>query len=362
MARLSQAEQGFLEDILSMSRARPGPMGQGSFAQGSVLFQSADFDGGTTRDRTGGVGAFRRDAGQWVQTAEAHKPLRNLGTLQALQTMGAQGVVHMDLQDARILGTPQRPVPAPLLCYCRLPQAQNVALWPLPRYHDFGTQRFLGKTPPDHIAFEDKQDAVVWRGALSGKTRPTGGGGKNCMVLISTLEAAKSAEEAPPIIAELRLNPRFGVVFDRTGQPGFDLGLTCDERLTAILTRHGLGHIAAPWKPMSYQRQFRYILSIRGNDTGSNFIPALDSNSVVLREEDGWELFYSAAIRPWEHYIPLAPLLTDLDEKLDWARANPAECKAIAARAKALCALLGDARLRDLHLRAVYDDYRALAG
>ena len=74
---------------------------------------------------------------------------------------------------------------------------------------------------------------------------------------------------------------------------------------------------------MSWQRQFRYILSMRGNDTGSNFIPALDSNSVVLREEDGWELFYSAAIRAWEHYIPLAPLLSDLDEKAGLGAGQP---------------------------------------
>ena len=132
--------------------------------------------------------------------------------------------------------------------------------------------------------------------------------------------------------------------------------------MAAILTRHGVGHVVKRHRPMSWQRQFRYILSMRGNDTGSNFIPALDSNSVVLREEDGWELFYSDAIRPWEHYIPLAPLLADLEAKLDWARDNPSECRAIAQRARALCAILGDATLRDQHLRAVYDHYLLHSG
>jgi hypothetical protein len=326
------------------------------------MYLNADFKTGTTRDRFGAEGAFRRKWWRWAQTADGHKPLRSLGVLQALHAIGARGVVHMDLQDARVFGTAKRPIPAPILCYCRLPQAQNIALWPLPRYHDIGTQRFLGKTPPDTLDFDDKRDAVVWRGALSGKTRPLAPGGENCTILLAALGAAPSAQTAAPIVDELRLNLRFGMVFDRADAPDFDLGLTCDEQTTEVLTRHGLGHVAKPWKPMSYQRQFRYILSVRGNDTGSNFIPALDSNSVVLREEDGWELFYSKVIRPWEHYIPLAPLLADLDEKLDWARANPAECKAIAGRARAVCALLGDARLRDLHLRGVYDGYRALMG
>lgn len=360
MTRLSDSEQTILDQLVQGSVARGGPFGQGGFEGCSGMFLSADFRNGTTVGHDGVPGPFRRKWGRWAETGTAHKPLRSLGALRALQDLGARGTVHMDLQDARILGLPARPLPAPVLCYCRRPEARNVALWPLPRYHDLGTQRFLGKTPPDTLAFDDKRDAVVWRGALSGRTRPLARGGKNCMVLIAALEAAPTLSDGAPLVAELRRNLRFGTVFDRAEAPDYDLGLTCDDRIAAILSRHGVGHVVKPSRPMAWQRRFRYILSMRGNDTGSNFIPALDSNSVVLREEDGWELFYSAAIRPWEHYIPLAPLLTDLDDKLDWARANPAECKAIAARARALCAALGDARLRDLHLRAVHDHYRAL--
>lgn len=362
MTRLSDSEKAVLDQLVKGSAARAGPLGQGGFEACSVMFLSADFDTGSALDRTGAPGPFRRKWGRWAETGPAHKPLRSLGTLNALQAIGARGVVHMDFQDARNLGLPARPLPAPVLCYCRRPEARNVTLWPLPRYHDLGTQRFLGKTPPDALAFDDKRDAVVWRGALSGGTRPLRPGGQNCLKLIAALEAAPNAKFAAALVEELRQNLRFGTVYDRASDTDFDLGLTCDDRITGILARHGVGHVVKPARPMSWQRQFRFILSMRGNDTGSNFIPALDSNSVVLREEDGWELFYSAAIRPWEHYIPLAPLLADLDEKLDWARANPAECRAIAARARALCGLLGDARLRDLHLRGVFDGYRALMG
>ena len=141
-------------------------------------------------------------------------------------------MVHMDFQDARNLGLPARPLPAPVLCYCRRPEARNVALWPLPRYHDLGTQRFLGKTRPDTLAFDDKRDAVVWRGAhYRVRTRPLGPGGKNCMHLIAALETAPTAQDAAPIIAELRRNLRFGTVFDRASAVDFDLGLTCDDRV-----------------------------------------------------------------------------------------------------------------------------------
>lgn len=362
MTLVSDTEQAFLDDIIAMSLARSGPIGQDGFDRCSIMFISADFDAGTTCDQHGAPAAFRRRGDMWSQEGQAHKPLRNLGTLAALEAIGARGLVHMDFQDARIFGSPARPLPAPVLCYCRRPDARNAVLWPLPRYHDLGTQRFLGKVPPDTLAFDEKRDAVVWRGALSGKTRPLGKGGQNCLRLLAALDTVETGAEAESIIAELCQNVRYGLVHARANVSGFDVGLTCDAAMTETLARHGQGYIVKPSQPMAWQRQFRYILSMRGNDTGSNFIPALDSNSVVLREEDGWELFYSAAIRPWEHYIPLAPLLTDLDEKLDWARANPAECKAISARARAQCALLGDAKLRDLQLRAVYEHYRKLCG
>ena len=198
MTRLSDSEKTVLDQLVQGSLARVGAPGQGGFEGCSLMFLSADFNTGTTRDRDGAPGPFRRKCGRWTEIGKAHKPLRNLGVLSALQGIGARGTVHMDFQDARILGLPARPLPAPVLCYCRRPEARNVALWPLPRYHDLGTQRFLGKTPPDTLAFEDKRDAVVWRGALSGRTRPTRPGGENCMRLIAALEAARTdAGRAP---------------------------------------------------------------------------------------------------------------------------------------------------------------------
>lgn len=362
MARLSHHQQAFLDAVVAASAARPGPVGQGSYGKCSILYQAANFDTGQTHERDGTAGPFRRKWGHWNVDGAAHKPRRTLTTLAALQALGARGVVHMDFEDARPLGLPARPLPGPVLCYCRRPEATHVTLWPLAGYHDIGTQRFLGKTPPDDLAFADKQDAVVWRGALSGKSRPLDGGGRTTRHLLAELSAAKSADRAADVVEELRRNVRFGLVDRYATAPGFDVGLTCDDTIATVLRQAGLDHVVQPWRPMSYQRQFRYILSVRGNDTGSNLIPALDGNSVVLREEDGWELFYSSVLRPWEHYIPLAPLLTDLPAKLDWARANPMECQAIAARARDVCALLGDAGLRQAHLRAVHEQYRAMQG
>ena len=90
----------------------------------------------------------------------------------------------------------------------------------------------------------------------------------------------------------------------------------------------------------AFFRRFRYQLCLTGYDHGSNFIGAIDGRSVLLAEEDGWEVFYSGRFQPWKHYIPLERFCGDIAEKLAWARENPGECKAMAAAARAEAALL----------------------
>src|SRR5699024_2437930 len=101
--------------------------------------------------------------------------------------------------------------------------------------------------------------------------------------------------------------------------------------------------------------RFRYILSLPGYDTGSNFLMAANSGSVVMKAEDGWELFYTPLFRPWEHYIPLASDTSDAEEKLDWARRHPDKCRAMVRAANTACAGLADLRLRHATLHRVLD-------
>jgi len=107
--------------------------------------------------------------------------------------------------------------------------------------------------------------------------------------------------------------------------------------------------------PDTWVQQGRYVLSLSGNDTGSNFLSAAASNAVVLKEEDEWELFYTAAFRPWEHYIPLAPGGDDIEDRLDWARSHPGHCKEIAAASRALVAKFAAPENRRAWMAAVLE-------
>ena len=56
--------------------------------------------------------------------------------------------------------------------------------------------------------------------------------------------------------------------------------------------------------------------------------------------------------------MPLANDLSDLSDKLAWARANPVSCKATIAQANARATELADPALETALRRAVLDRYR----
>lgn len=101
-----------------------------------------------------------------------------------------------------------------------------------------------------------------------------------------------------------------------------------------------LAPCCTPRRDRAIFHRFRYRLCLTGYDQGSNVLGAIDSQSVLLAADDGWEVFYSGRLRPWKHYIPLERYGADIAEKLAWARGNPGECKAMSARARAEAAML----------------------
>src|SRR5579863_8261694 len=58
------------------------------------------------------------------------------------------------------------------------------------------------------------------------------------------------------------------------------------------------------------------------------------SLSTVFRHEPPHEMFWYSLIRRWEHYIPVETDLSDLLDKIDWAKNHDEECVAIAQRAR----------------------------
>ena len=75
-------------------------------------------------------------------------------------------------------------------------------------------------------------------------------------------------------------------------------------------------------------------------------------NSVVFLPEQVLPNWLTAIMRPHVHYLPVARNLTDLPERVRWAREHDEEARVIAANAFLLMRHHANAKLRDCALLA----------
>lgn len=330
----------------------------------SKLFCLADFDSGQSEDKHGNMGAFQRDAqsARWRAEGDLGKARRIAWALNRFQKLGAQGKIAFDLEDARQLGTPGYETAGPVFTYCRRPDAVNCFLMPLAQYHQIGHRYFPDGAAQDNRAFADKRPEFYWRGAFSGRAYPDSAQAISAKKLRALLSAQENGRISAQMATDLAAHSRFRLVSDYGAHARFDMGFTLNDADQQLFHAAGLAHLLRPRRPQGDAYQYKYLLSVRGNDTGSNFLPALNSNSVVLKEEEDWVLFYSGLFHPWEQYIPLAPGLSDLEEKADWAMRHERECIEISRRARDACRHLWNYRVRAAFLQELLARYQAAGG
>ncbi|MFW5730251.1 MAG: glycosyl transferase family 90 [Desulfonatronovibrionaceae bacterium] len=172
-------------------------------------------------------------------------------------------------------------------------------------------------TFPDKIPFQDKKSKAVWRGSSHRTKR---------------LEFVKALYDKP----------------------------WCDV---------GDVHRKSQGKPyhkefMSVPRQleYKYILSVEGNDVATNLKWIMASNSLCLMcrpEYETW--FMEGLLKPGVHYVELEPDYSDLREKMDYYDRRPDEAEQIIARAKAHSARFSNPALERLISLVVMQKYFDLA-
>jgi len=284
---------------------------------------------------------------------------RTESVINEMISLNLHGSVQIDMQDSRRYGTRQGPkVEWPLLVYNRREDTTNMVLWPLPGYHTLGQPHFVHSEPIDKINFADKIDRAVWRGNLSGrpneKLAPSMTERRGANHILEHLASTQNEEEQVAIHEELLGITRYNLVARFFMSKDVDAALTLNSKFSQLKKSPLL---KLYWDKRVDQQWFfesKYILSLSGFDTGSNFLMAANSNSVVMKEEDGWELFYTKEFQPWEHYIPLELGALDVEEKLDWARANPERCMDMIKSSQQVCAKLANPVNRAKILRRVF--------
>ena len=151
------------------------------------------------------------------------------------------------------------------------------------------------------VKWENKRNDCVWRGV------PTG--------------LIQDDKESP----EKWRNPRMAFCYKWRGK--FDVGITStfgrwdDSYVKPSMTVHEM-------------LNYKYIVSIPGNDKDSGINWKLASNSVVLMAPpkiESWLM--EGLLEPWFHYIPLADDYSDLDKIVEWCRNNDDKCQEIVKNA-----------------------------
>lgn len=219
------------------------------------------------------------------------------------KAFGARLLVHRDFGDNTAI-----PAVPTLLKSRPIAEAnQNAVVMKLDSLRHFTTYA-------DGLRFADKKPTAVWRGIL----------GRN-----STRAR----------LAELY-----------QGDPRFDIGFVGPVRFGLKAASQRLS--------IDDQLQYRYILSIEGNDVATNLKWIMASNSLCLMPAPKFETwFMEGTLQPGVHYVSLAPDLGDLPEKVDHYNRHPEEAEAIIANANLYVAGFKDPATEELISLLVLQKY-----
>ncbi|KAJ7259772.1 glycosyl transferase family 90-domain-containing protein [Mycena rebaudengoi] len=166
---------------------------------------------------------------------------------------------------------------------------------------------------PNNIKWSDKQSKLYWRGTSSGGQLTGWDFHKFTRFKLPYFS------QKHPDLADLALTTFMG---ENCAKP------QCDE--AAI--KHEF-NITGNKAPREDAYKYKYLLDVDGNTFSGRFLGLLRSGSLVFKMT-AFEEFFNDWLRPFEHYIPVLPDLSDLVEKIEWARSHDAEARMIQERGR----------------------------
>ena len=167
----------------------------------------------------------------------------------------------------------------------------------------------------DNVKWEDKKNEIIWRGC------PTG------------------------------TNERINFCINYNAK--YDVGLT---QVFSHLSQYS--YLVKNKINIDDFYQYKYIISIEGNDKDSGLDWKLNSNSVVIMKPPTFESWLmESKLEPWIHYIPLNDDMTNLDEIYEWCLNNDEKCKEIVKNANEFMENFKDLEFEKKIIDKIENDY-----
>ena len=206
------------------------------------------------------------------------------------------------------VGDAYNPLQVPTLVKARLIADPGLCVTaPLNHRRHFGLMR---PTLEVDIPWHKKKNKLLWRGAATGPLR--GIPERNFQSRAYIVDVARRKKETSLInvgFTKLLNNP-----------------ISSLNEVKELHVRH---------MSIKEQLQYKYLLSLEGNDVASGLKWMMISNSCVLMPVPAIESWFcESLLKPWEHFIPVDPNLGDLEEKLEFCIKNEDVAMAVAQQGK----------------------------
>ncbi|KAF7330127.1 CAP10 domain-containing protein [Mycena sanguinolenta] len=160
---------------------------------------------------------------------------------------------------------------------------------------------------PNSIPWDDKEGKLYWRGMTSGGW--VYGENYHAFPRFRLIDIGRKH----PDIMDVALSAFHDSL----------CGENCDGE--KIKAEYDIAQQSAPREDVY---KFKYLVDVDGNSFSGRYLGLLRSGSLVFKSTIFTE-YFNDWLRPFEHYIPILPDLSDLAEKIEWARAHDEEAHAI---------------------------------
>ena len=192
----------------------------------------------------------------------------------------------------------------------------------VPDYHFANSNGYAELRRQGSKPWRQRQDRLFWRGTSSGRLLPGRSGRWDWHQRVHLCHLAQISRHSARL----------------------DIGMADHD---AILDPARKQQIEAqgflrPRVPMEIFRNYRYLVDVDGFSNSWLLLEKLTMGATLLKIGSGfgYRQWYYGRLEPWVHYIPVAPDLSDFEDRLDWMFAHEEECERIAANGAALAAEL----------------------